>query len=279
MKSVSVGLAAHLLQSTTTLAMLVKISRVDGTIMGFTGHDQDISWDGVTYAANGSFAASAIENTNALSTDNLDITGVLSSDAISDADIAAGRYDQARIDVYLCNWQDLSQGTIQLRRGWLGELTRKGSAYQAEVRGLHDLLQRPVGDVFSPECRHKLGDSKCTVNLASYTVTGSAAGASDRRTFGDLSRGEPDGTFNGGLVTWTSGQNAGLSMEIKSFYGGIFELWLPMPYDITGGDGYSIYAGCDKRFDTCRNTFNNLVNFGGFPYLPGLDRMLNYPDG
>jgi len=28
-----------------------------------------------------------------------------------------------------------------------------------------------------------------------------------------------------------------------------------------------VFRGCDKRFSTCKDRFNNLENFGGFPYL------------
>ncbi|WP_353285542.1 phage BR0599 family protein [Wolbachia endosymbiont (group B) of Agrotis puta] len=37
---------------------------------------------------------------------------------------------------------------------------------------------------------------------------------------------------------------------------------------ISTGDKYSILAGCDKAFLTCKNKFNNTVNFRGEPYIP-----------
>ena len=102
---------------------------------------------------------SAIESRAGLAIDNLEVTGILDSADIVDADIEAGFYDFARIDVYACNWADLTQGTLQLRRGWLGQVTRADTYYVAELRGLHDLLQRPIGDYYTPECRFDLGDS------------------------------------------------------------------------------------------------------------------------
>lgn len=278
MKTLSPALQTHLAGELATLATLIKITRSDGTVLGFTSFDRDLVVSGVTYKADGAFSASAIENRNTLSTDNLDVVGMLDSAFITAADIDAGKYDHARVDVYLCNWADVTQGVMQLRRGWLGEIKRIGGKYQAELRGLHDLLQRPIGKKFSPECRHTLGDGNCAVNLAAYTVTGTVTSAASATQFTDSARSEAAGLFNYGLLTWNSGANAGLSMEVKNFTAGVFTLWLPMAHSIAAGDAYSVYKGCDKRFATCRTTFSNVANFGGFPYLPGVDRILNTPD-
>lgn len=278
MKTVSAALQTHLGKELATLATLIKITRADNQILGFTSFDKDIVISGVTYKADGAFQASSIQNRVALSTDNLDIIGLLDAAMISDADLRAGLYDHARIDVYLCNWADLTQGIMQLRRGWLGQVKLIGGKYQAELRGLHDLLQRPFGKVYSPECRHTFGDTSCKINLAAQTVTGAVSAVTDTSHFTDTSRTEADDVFDYGLLTWTSGANVGLSMEVKSFIAKQFTLWLPMPNAIAVSDTYSVYKGCDKRFATCQTVFNNAVNFGGFPYLPGVDRILNYPD-
>lgn len=278
MKTLSPALQTHMGRELATLATLIKITRIDGIILGFTSFDKNIVIGGVTYLADGAFQASGIQNRAALSTDNLDIVGLLDSATISETDLRAGLYDHARVDVYSCNWADLTQGTVQLRRGWLGQVKLNGGKYQAELRGLHDLLQRPFGKVYSPECRHALGDSGCKINLAAQTVTGSVSTITDAARFTDASRGEVDNLFDYGLLTWTSGANAGLAMEVKSFIAKQFTLWLPMPNAIAVGNTYSVYKGCDKRFTTCQTKFNNVLNFGGFPTLPGVDRILNYPD-
>jgi len=262
------------------LAELVKITRVDGVIKAFTTHDADLVVEGITYMADGSFTAHALDSMAALKTNNFEITGLIDSAIISDADIKAGLYDHARIDVYVCNWTDLSQGVVQLRRGWLGEVTLMDGSYVAELRGLHDLLERPIGDTYTPECRYDFGDSRCAVNIAALTVTGAVTNVFDNATFYDSSRSEADGTFNYGKLTWTSGANQGLSMEVQNWSASqqAFTFWLPMPYAIAIGDAYSVSHGCDKRFATCSGTFNNAANFGGFPHLPGLATILQYPD-
>lgn len=280
MKSIPTALQEHLDGELTTLACLVKITRADGAVLGFTSCDEDVTLGGVTYKADGAFTPSATQSTSGLATDNLEIAGILSGGAISDGDITAGLYDHARVDVFLCNWADPSQGILQLRRGWIGEVTRAGDSYAAELRGMHDILQRPVGAICTPECRHDLGDAPCGIALAPLTVTGSVTGATDSATFADSSRTEDSGTFAYGRLAWTSGANAGVSCDVKSWDLGTqtFVLRLPLAHMPEAGDAYSVSPGCDKRFSTCKAKFSNGVNFGGFPHVPGVGNILKYPD-
>lgn len=279
MKPISPALQSHLSSELTTLAYLVKITRTDSVVKGFTTHDQNITVGGVTYKADGALTPSSLQSSSNLNTDNVEITGILNSADITDADIESGLYDHARIDVYACNWADTSQGTVQLRRGWIGQMARQGLHYTAELRGLHDLLQRPVGNYYTPECRYDLGDSHCTVNLAPLTVTGAVTAVTDQANFGDAAQTAATGTYNYGKLTWTSGANSGLGMEVKNWDlpSQTFTLWLPMPNAIQIGDTYTVYPGCDKRFTTCSGKFSNVVNFGGFPYVPGIGNILKYP--
>ncbi|MGB9154212.1 MAG: DUF2163 domain-containing protein [Alphaproteobacteria bacterium] len=279
MKPVSTALQAHLNGELTTLAYLVKLTCTNGTITGYTTHDQNVTIDGVSYIADGALTPSAIESRAGLAVDNLEITGILDSAHIRETDIEAGLYDFARVDVYICNWADLTQGTIQLRRGWLGQVTSARTHYIAELRGLHDLLQRPVGAYYTPECRFDLGDSNCGINIAALTVTGSVTSTIDNANFGDTSQSAATGVYAYGKLTWATGSNAGQSMEVKAWdgVGQVFTLWLPMSNAIQIGDIYSVYPGCNKQFATCSSTFSNAANFGGFPYVPGVGNILQYP--
>jgi uncharacterized phage protein (TIGR02218 family) len=81
------------------------------------------------------------------------------------------------------------------------------------------------------------------------------------------------GYFDGGVMTFTSGANDGLSMEIKAYVPGQFTLQLPMPYPVAVSDTYSASPGCDKSLATCRDRYDNVVHFRGFPYIPGIDKI------
>jgi uncharacterized phage protein (TIGR02218 family) len=280
MKDISPALQEHLNGGLTTLAECVKISRTDNVVKAFTTHDAELVVDGVTYRADGSFSPHVLDEDASLKENGFDVTGMLDSSHISEEDLQAGLYDHARIDVFVVNWADPSQGAVQTRRGWLGEVAISGGKYVAELRGMHDLLHRRVGDTFTPECRYDLGGAGCGVNVEALTVAGTVTGVTDNATFSDCTRSETDGTFNYGKLAWTSGANRGLAMEVRQWdaVNQTFALWLPMPKAVAVGDGYTVSSGCDKRFSTCKAKFNNAINFGGFPHLPGLDKILQYPD-
>ena len=280
MKTITDELRNHLAGELTTLAELVKITRSDGRVIAFTSHDNDITLGGVTYKADGAFTAGKLVNEAVLKTKNYDVAGMLDSALIDEDELKAGLYDHARVDVMVCNWADPSQGALQMRRGWLGEIAISGVQYMASLRGLSDLLTRKVGETYTPECRYDLGDGRCGVNLAAMTSYGSVSGIVDERRFTDVIRSEEAGYFTGAKLTWLSGANAGSCGEVCAWDSQTqtLTLWLPPNMPIALGDAYSVTAGCDKRFATCHARFGNGENYGGFPYLPGISKILQYPD-
>jgi len=275
MKTITTGLAEHLAGEVTMLSNCWKITRIDGIILGFTDHDNDLLIDAISYKAASGFTPSAIQNTSSLSVDNLDVEGLLTSGNITEEDIMAGRYDFAEIEIFQVNYNDLSLGKLKLRRGWLGEVSMVKQQFVAEVRGLSQRLSQTIGELYSPSCRATFADSRCTIDPALYTVSGSVTDTISSMEFKDISRTEVGGLYNFGKIFFTSGANNGLSMEVKEFIsGGHIILVLPMPYNIVSGDSYNITQGCDKTLSTCTNQYNNVYNFRGEPHVPGLDSML-----
>ncbi len=278
MKSATSQLAAHLAGETTTLATCWKVTRRDGEVFGFTDHDNDLSVDGQMYEARTGYTRSAVHAIADLSVDNLDIESALDSETLNAADLRAGVWDGAEVEIFLVNWAALAQGKIILKRGTIGQVDLKDTVFKAELRGLTQALSQQIVELYTPDCRADLGDSRCKVEIAALTVAGSVTAVTDRYGFTDTSRTEADGYWNGGLVTWTSGANAGRKMEVGTFAAGAFSLFLPMPSEIAVGDTYSVYPGCDKTFSTCKSRFNNVLNFRGEPHVPGSDKVLTYPD-
>lgn len=274
MKTISAALQAHLEQEVTTLATCWKLTRRDGTAMGFTDHDRDLVVAGVPYLAATGFTPTAVSSSSALNVDNLDVEGMLSSTVIAEEDIMAGLYDHAEISVFQVNYADTSMGTLPLRTGWLGEVEMRGGRFVAEVRGLTQRLSQRIGTLYSPSCRAEFGDVRCKVSLAALTVSGTITGVTSRSILLDSARSEAAGIYSFGMLTFTSGANAGLSMEMKTYVPGEFTLFLPFPYDVVPGDAYQVTEGCDKSFKTCAGRFVNAVNFRGEPHVPGADRIL-----
>jgi uncharacterized phage protein (TIGR02218 family) len=275
MKALSPELAAHLASGTTTLCWCWRVVRRDGVAMGFTDHDKTLAFDGTTYQAASGFTASDIKDSLGLAVDNLEVTGALSSTTLTDGDLAAGRYDDARIEIYRVNWSDTSQRVL-MRSGSIGEVRRSGTGFTAELRGLAHYLQQPKGRLLQLTCDADLGDARCKIDLSSPAFRGAgtiiAASSARRFTVSGLDTFET-GFFSRGLLTFTSGASEGLKIEVKSHMklGGAdaVELWADAEAPPAEGDEFIVTAGCDKRIETCKARFSNVINFRGFPSMPG----------
>lgn len=277
MKLISAGLATHLASRSTSLATCWKCTRTDGEIFGFTDHDKNLTVSSVLYLASTGYTRSAIQTSSQLAVDNLDLEGVFDSASITEQDLRAGLWDYAAVEIFLVNWADLTQGTMKLRKGRLGQSMAGRTRYTTELRGLLQHLQQEVGRIYGPADDVDLGDARSGINIATYTVTGTLSSVVNNIQFADSARAEAVGYFDGGKLTFTSGLNDGLSMEVKTYTpsGGAFALQLPMPYTVQAGDTYSVYAGYDKSLDQALSKFNSVVWFRGFPYVPGFDRMVS----
>ena len=282
MKALSPGLAAHLASGTTTLAWCWKITRADGVVMGFTDHDRVLTFAGTTFEPESGFAAAEIRTGSDLSVDAQDAEGALSSDRITETDILDGRWDNALVELWRVNWQATGQRVL-MRRGAIGELRRGRSSFVAEIRSLSHLLGQTVGRVFQGSCDAALGDARCRVDLDDLAVTGSGQVGDllrDRAFIAARLEGFASGWFAFGSLTWTSGANAGRAAEIarhEAGGGAVILTLLEVPVrEISPGDAFTIRAGCDKRLETCRAKFGNVVNFRGFPHIPGQDAITRY---
>lgn len=274
MKTISANLQSHIDGEVTTLACCWKIIRSDGNIMGFTDASDDVVFDGITYHAATGFSPSAHVTSANLAVDNQEVAGVLDAGFITEADIMAGIYDFAEIEVFQLNYNAPEDGRIILRSGKLGEVKLNGGRFVAEIRGLTQNLVQNIGAFYSPSCRAKFGDSRCKKNLASYTVTASISTVTSRQEFTAAALTQAAGYFEYGLINFTSGANSGIKAEIKQFADKKITTMLALPYDVAVGDDFSISAGCDKTFSTCISRFANAINFRGEPHVPGMDRML-----
>lgn len=277
MKQLPEGMQAHLDSGATTLCWCWRLTRRDETRLGFTDHDRDITFDGTTFEAAAGFTASEMRDSVGLSVDNLEVTSALSSDRLSEGDLAAGLYDDARVEIYRVNWTEPEQRVL-MRSGSLGEVRRAGLDFTAEVRGLSHYLQQPKGRLYQFTCDADLGDGRCKVLLSNPLYRGEGAivaVASARRfTVSGLSD-FADDWFSRGLLTFTSGAASGQAIEVRthSKAGGVvtIELWAPARAPLVAEQTFVVTAGCDKHLATCQEKFANVANFRGFPHMPGND--------
>ena len=179
---------------------------------------------------------------------------MFSDDGITEEDLRAGRYDFAKVRMFLVNYEDLGEGVLKLRRGWLGEVTIRDGMYVA--------------------CAADLGDARCGVDLSALEEIGTVDAVTSATGFATTLV-QATGWYDGRELAWTGGANAGQTVAVRSWDAGtsMLTLFLPALYPMQAGDAFTIRPGCDKSFATCRAKFDNVVNFRGFPHVPGTDPM------
>lgn len=279
MRDVSAALQAHLDGGVTTLARCWRLALTDGRVRGFTEHDRDLAFGGVTYLAATGFAASAAESRMGLSVGDAEVAGVLSDDGIDAGELEAGLYDGARVETWLVNWAD-ADARVMLGAGEIGEVRRGRDAFEAEIRSLSARLNVPVGRTYQPVCDAVLGDARCAVDVSAPALRGAGEVVSsvDGRVLGvGGMEGFEASWFEHGVLVWTSGANAGLRGEVRGSGPAEIVLWRAAARAVAAGDTFVVTAGCDKRIGTCAAKFGNVVNFRGCPSMPGNDWIAAYP--
>ncbi len=282
MRNISNDLSSHLAGQCTTICHCWKISRRDGRILGFTEHDCEITFAGTLFQPMSGMDASVAENTIGLNANGVEVLSALTSQKLSADDIRADKYDGARVDVFLVNWTTPQEYLLE-NVYHVAEITEEDGLFKAEMRSLESELDQTAGEHFIAQCQANLGDQRCGVNLNNNTYKGSGTVISydGVRLIGVTGlSGFANDWFDGGLLTWTSGNNVGTSIEIPTFaiLGSIssLQIWKMLPQEIAVGDEFEITAGCNKKFSTCKSKFSNALNFRGFPHLPGSDFALSY---
>ncbi|MEM8786770.1 MAG: DUF2163 domain-containing protein [Pseudomonadota bacterium] len=276
-------LQAKLRSGIAHIARCWEVTRSDGVRFGFTDHDEPLSFDGLTFEAGAGLDAGTVERSTGLSVDNAVALGALSSDRVTEADILAGRFDNAVVRQWLVDWTDVSARRVVFE-GSVGELRAGGTAFEAELRGKAEALNQPVGRLFLQSCDADLGDRACGVDLTDPSLSaesGVEAHEAQLRLRWIPSGDYDTGWFAGGAITWLSGANVGLRARVRAdqtIEGARWlTLWSEARAPIALGDTFRITAGCDKSLRTCRAKFGNLLNFRGFPHMPGDDWVTAYP--
>ncbi|MEP2103207.1 MAG: DUF2163 domain-containing protein [Parasphingorhabdus sp.] len=260
----------------TTSCYAWRLERVDGVALGFVSHDRDLVIDNLLYRAAPGMVPSTIALSDNLEMDSVDIEGVMTSGAIAEADLIAGRWNGARLHISLINWESREEEPLHLISGEFGEITRSGAAFRVEMLGATSFLDEAIAPLTSPTCRARLGDRQCKASLVTHqteiTLTQVTGG---ELKFADLQGRAADYIY--GELRWLSGENCGLSFAIINGEGNAIRLADQPAQPVFVGDRVLLTAGCDKNFATCRDRFQNSINFRGEPYLPGNDLLTRYP--
>ncbi|MGP7796942.1 DUF2163 domain-containing protein [Sphingomonas sp. CLY1604] len=259
------------------VALCWRIERRDGVAIGLTTHDRDLEVDGLIHRAAPGMTPSAIERSGGLDADTMDVRGGLSSAAIDEADLLAGRWDGARVTLFAADW-DTGVVIAGLGEGRIGAVEVGEAGFTAELAGASGDLARPVVEDTSAECRAELGDRRCRVALGTRRRFARVLGVEGQEV--TLDTAEPvAGAYAGGTLRWFGGANAGLTQAVDGSAGMRVMLRAPPAFAVVAGALVELVEGCDKSFATCHARFGNAANFRGEPHLPGIDLLTRYPGG
>lgn len=257
----------------TTLAFCWRLDRRDGVTIGLTSHDRDLWFAGLLHRSAPGMVPSAIEATRTLESGSVDLDGALTSDAITEGDLASGRWDGARLTLHAVNWTQPDDAPVFLTRGTLGQVETSGHRFSVELTGPADVLDRPVTDNTTPHCRAALGDQRCRVDMRGRSAIVRVIGVEGHAV--RLETAYADGLFTLGKMRPVFGASAGLSLVVLVQTGDLFTLSDVAQTDLAGSL-VQITQGCDRTLATCAARFSNAANFQGEPHLPGNDLLMRY---
>jgi uncharacterized phage protein (TIGR02218 family) len=278
MRTLPEDLAEALASGLTHLCHCWRLTRTDGVTLGFTDHDRDITIGTERFEAASGMDASAVEAEASFASSGGEISGALTSDRITAADIEAGRYDGATLERWLVDWRNARLDCL-IDTLVLGAITRRDGAFLVETRNALHALDAERGRLYQVACPAELGDAACGIDLSlpEFRVETSVEATDGRaRIEASALATVADGHFARGTLRILSGPMAGIATPIRAHRGAIIDLWQGLPADLAAGTQIAVMAGCDKRFATCRDRFANALNFRGFPLIPSPDFTVTY---
>ena len=277
MKNITNDLKSVFENETTNIVKCWKITFKDDTNLAFTTNDENFLYKNVLY---NSLSANDVDNIKSnidIKEDNFEIINIISSNLINKNDILNGKYDSAKVEIFLLDTQNLDKGKVVLLSGKISNIELKDDIFTVKVAGLKDEINKTIGEKYSPLCRCNFCDSKCKLNKNNFTFSGTITNIIDEVSFitnNEIILSKSSGYFDYGIIEFTSGNNIGQKMEIKQYNNGQFILQLNLPKNLAIGDTFNVIAGCNKEFSTCCDKFNNAINFHGEPHLPGMNILL-----
>ncbi len=244
-----------------------------GATVYLTDHVRDVVIGANTYKTDSGYQFSGQVSESSMAPGVMDLDGIANIAGIGYDQIASGVFDNARVYAFATTWTSPVVDEEPLGVAILGKTTIKDNRYTIEMMMLVDALNQSVGQTYQPSCQKKFGGQEyagCKIALAPITVTGTITTVTSNFIFRDSARTEAADYFASGTIAFTSGSNAGLKpLEIKSYLlNGTIETYEAFHYPVAIGDAYTMIPGCRKRLEDCRDKWSNVVNFGGFSYVP-----------
>ena len=284
MKHIPIQLQSHLQEYATTWCYLMRVECVGkyaGVVRGFTSLDESLTYDDgygpVLYRSDNGFMPAKFQQEAGFTVDNTEVTGWVTDEEITYADVIAGIFDSAEVTIYRVNYMDLSQRHEVVAFGTLGQTEFNENSWKCEFRSIMQQAKQPYGQVYSLTCRNQYGDRKCKMPFEWINATIDNLGEDPMLVIVASSLTQDEGYFAPGVLEVLTGPNAGADMDVDAFFdGGIIRLALQMPIPFQIGDTFRIRVDCDKLFETCK-TKGNVLEFRGEHLTPVADTGLAVP--
>jgi uncharacterized phage protein (TIGR02218 family) len=279
MREISPQFAAALASSATTLCRCWRLARRDGAVLGFTDHDRDLAFAGAIFRASTGLDAAQAESAAGLAVGSGDAQGALVDGGVEEEDIEAGLYDGASVEIWLVDWSDVDNRVL-IDAAVVGEIRRSEFAFTAELRSLAHRFDEEQGRQFQRNCAADFGDPRCGVDpdspdSSTQATVVSIVGAGETIV-------APEENFAAGFFDDGSLVVAGTKYAIRRHdatpAGDRILLWSAQAPALEAGARVKLRAGCDKSPEACAARFGNIVNFRGFPHMPGNDFVVSWPN-
>jgi uncharacterized phage protein (TIGR02218 family) len=278
MRIIDPSLQGRLDTGSSTLCRIFTITTAAGAVLRWTDLDIDIEYNGDTYLATRSLKVSNVSTSVNGGVNSTNVEFFYDDAGITRDDILKGEYDSAVLSMSWIDWTFPEYGEVLV---FVGEVsvTQATNKFRGgfEATGILNRGDMRIGQFYTPECSADLGDARCGKDTALLTTTGTILSTATRLRFLATMTAPENDYFSFGVLTWDTGPNAGRSIEVLSQLevsgSQQIVLALEMPVDPGVGDTFTILAGCDKRRDTCKTKFDNIVNYRGYPFVPGTDTI------
>lgn len=273
MKNLSPSFLQNLGRTSQTLAYGYILTRNDGVKVCFSGHDCDIIIDGNLFIAANSLDIGYGEKQSGFVNDNGILFGGFDIGIIEEADIKLGKWDSAKVEIILFDWQNTNNFTT-IFNGLINSINQNDIGFEFELSGQKQQFQNQIGRTISRNCDAILGDGKCEVNLVAaghfYDAEILINSKLDYLEINALPNFEE---YLFGKIVFKSGALLGFEIGIKNIVKNnistIIYPEIPLPLLPNMGDLIRLFKGCDKSFTICKSRFLNGDNFRGCPHLPG----------
>lgn len=258
-----------------TRVLCLRIVPITGSPIYLTDYPIDLAMGAHLYLSTSGYEFTGYSATAGFSPGSIDLQGIAGAAGVSRATILSGVFDGARVYCFATTWTAPVEDEEPIIAGFFGRTTLEDFRYKIDGTSLIDALNQVIVLTYGAACPKTFCGTEyagCGASLAANTVTGTLTSVSSAAVFRDAARVEAADAFGAGTIRFTSGANAGLkALEIKSYQAsGTIETFETFHYLPVIGDAYSMVRGCRKRLEDCINRVggSNIVNFGGFPWVP-----------